>query len=269
MQAAEAILRVANARMAGALRLVSIERGHDPKKFTLMPFGGGGALHAGALIRDVGLARALVPRFPGVTSALGCVIADMRHDRVRTLNRMLAELDPAALHAAMDEAERTLSEPLDRAGIAFTGRRVEHALDMNYAGQTHTVAVPLPPGRLDRAGVQAAFEAAYAGAYGRLLPGVAVRVLNLRSAVIGLRPKIDLLSMAPPPSASLSAAARPSRRVWVDGWHEARVFDRLALPVGAVIEGPAVLEQPDSTILIEPGLAGRVDRFGNLILERA
>lgn len=269
MQAAEAILRVANARMAGALRLVSIERGHDPKKFTLMPFGGGGALHAGALIRDVGLARALVPRFPGVTSALGCVIADMRHDRVRTLNRMLEALDPRELLAAMREAEAGLSALLDRAGVAFTGRRVEHALDMNYAGQTHTVMAKLPAGVADHAGVLAAFEAAYAGAYGRLLAGVPVRVLNLRSAVIGARPKIDLLSLAPAADATLAAAARPGRRIWAGGWHDADVFDRLALPVGAVIPGPAVLEQPDSTILIEPGLAGRVDRFGNLILERA
>ena len=129
--AAEAILRVANARMAGALRLVSIERGHDPKHFSLMPFGGGGALHAAALIREVGLARALIPRYPGVTSALGCVIADMRHDRVQTLNRPLATLDGPALHAAMQAAETELSPLLDRAGVAFSARRTEHALDMN------------------------------------------------------------------------------------------------------------------------------------------
>ncbi|MCW3476224.1 hydantoinase/oxoprolinase family protein [Limobrevibacterium gyesilva] len=270
--AAEAILRVANARMAGALRLVSIERGHDPKKFTLMPFGGGGALHAGALIRDVGLARALVPRFPGVTSALGCVIADMRHDRVRTLNRMLAELDPAALRAEMDAAASSLAALLNRAGMAFTARRVAHALDMNYAGQTHTVAVPLPlepdgSGELSQARIAAAFEAAYSGSYGRLLPGVPMRVLNLRSAVTGVRPKIDLLSMAPTADASIESARRGRRRVWFDGWTDTPVFGRLGLPVGAVIAGPAVLEQPDTTILIEPGLSGRVDRFGNLILE--
>ena len=272
MAAAEAILRVANARMAGALRLVSIERGHDPARFTFMPFGGGGALHAGALIREVGLARALVPRFPGVTSALGCVIADMRHDRVQTLNAMLNTLDPAALRAAMDAAEALLSPLLDRAGVAFTGREVEHALDMNYAGQTHTVTVRLNlatdgGGTLGREAVLAAFEAAYGARFGRRMPGVPVRVLNLRSTVVGRRPRIDLAAMAPGPQASLAAAARGSRRVWFGGWVDATVHDRLALPVGAVIPGPAVLEQPDATIVIDPGLAGRVDRFGNLILE--
>ena len=89
VEAAGAIVRVANARMAGAIRLVSIERGHDPGSFAIMAFGGGGALHAGALISEVGLSRAIVPRFPGITSALGCVIADLRHDHVETVNMML------------------------------------------------------------------------------------------------------------------------------------------------------------------------------------
>ncbi|SVA55481.1 uncharacterized protein METZ01_LOCUS108335, partial [marine metagenome] len=97
MAAAEAIIRVANAKMAGAIRLVSVERGHDPKNFVAMPYGGSGALHVGSLIKDVGLASALVPRYPGVTSALGCIAADMRHDRVMTINRLLEELDTAQL----------------------------------------------------------------------------------------------------------------------------------------------------------------------------
>jgi N-methylhydantoinase A len=266
VQAAEAILRVANARMAGALRLVSIERGHDPKRFSLMPFGGGGALHAAALIREVGLARALVPRFPGVTSALGCVIADMRHDRVRTLNRPLDALDGAALAAAMAEAEAALAPLLDRAGVAFTARRVEHALDMNYVGQTHTVSVPVPDGALGPAALRAAFDAVYAGAYGRLMPEVPIRVLNLKTAVIGVRPKIDLLSLAPAAEATVAAARRPTRRVWFGAWVDTPVFDRLALPVGAEIAGPAILEQPDTTIVVEPGYGATTDRFGNILL---
>jgi N-methylhydantoinase A len=274
MQAAAAILRVANARMAGALRLVSIERGHDPKHFTLMPFGGAGALHAGALIRDVGLARALVPRYPGVTSALGCVIADMRHDRVHTLNRLLADLDPSGLRTEMDGAAIALGTLLDRAGVAFTGRSVVHELDMNYVGQTHTVSVALPlapdgSGALTHASILQAFETAYRGSFGRVLPGAAVRVLNLRTAVIGHRPKIDLLSLAPAADASMEAARRGTRRIWFDDWEVADVLDRLALPVGCIVRGPAVLEQPDATILIEPGHVGRVDRFGNLIIEHA
>ena len=271
--AAAAILRVANARMAAALRLVSIERGHDPTRFTLMPFGGAGGLHAGALIREVGLARALVPRFPGVTSALGCVIADMRHDRVHTLNRLLSDLDPPSLRAEMDAAVTELATLLERAGVAFTDRLVTHELDMSYVGQTHTVAVrlrlaPDGSGPLSRQAIAEAFEAAYRGAYGRLLPGAPIRVLNLRSAVTGRRPKIDLLSLAPDARASLREADRGTRRVWFGDWQQVPVLERLGLPVGCVVAGPVVLEQADTTILVEPGHQGRVDRFGNLIIER-
>lgn len=271
-RAAAAILRVANARMAAALRLVSVERGHDPKRFSLMPFGGGGGLHAGALMREVRLARAVIPRFPGVTSALGCVMADMRHDRVRTLNRMLDALDPAALAAEMTADAADLATLLDRAGVAFTGRSVIHELDMSYVGQTHTVAVRLPPelaAAPTQEGIAASFAQAYGGAYGRTLPAVAMRVLNLRTAAIGHRPEIDLETLAPGPDASMRAAERGSRRLWWDEWVETRVFDRLLLPVGAEVAGPAVLDQPDTTILIEPGQIGRVDRFGNLILTEA
>jgi len=118
MAAAEAIVRVADARMAGAIRLVSIERGHDPGKFVAMPFGGGGALHVSALVKEIGLKGALVPRFPGVTSALGCVIADLRHDQVQTVNLMVDGLNIAALDARMVTAGKEAKAVVDAAGIA-------------------------------------------------------------------------------------------------------------------------------------------------------
>jgi N-methylhydantoinase A len=274
MAAAEAIIRVANSRMAGAIRLVSIERGHNPRDFAAMPFGGGGSLHVGALIKEVGLASALVPRFPGVTSALGCVIADMRHDFVRTVNRTLDETDPAVLDAAIAEAVREGARLLDQAGIAFEGRSITVELDMSYLGQTHTVAVPLPgdfiaPVKLTRDIIKAAFEAAYAAAFGRVLERIGIRVLNLRVAAIGKRKKFDLALLAPPEGGSIDAAKRTTRQVWIDGaWHEAGIYRRLELPLGAAIPGPAILEQPDTTILIEPDLVGEVDKFGNLIVKR-
>lgn len=274
MAAAEAIIKVANSRMAGAIRLVSIERGHNPRDFAAMPFGGGGSLHVGALIKEVGLASALVPRFPGVTSALGCVIADMRHDFVRTVNKTLDDTDPAILDAAIGEAAVEGTRLLDQAGIAFEGRSITVELDMSYLGQTHTVAVPLPgdftaPAKLTRDGIKTAFEAAYAAAFGRVLEKIGIRVLNLRVAAIGRRKKFDLGLLAPPKEGSVEAAKRTTRQVWLDGaWHEAGVYRRLELPLGAVIPGPAILEQPDTTILIEPDLVGEVDRFGNLIVKR-
>ena len=133
VEAAEAVVKVAISNMAGAIRLVSIERGHDPKAFAAMPFGGGGgALHVGALIRDVGLASALVPRFPGVTSALGCVIADMRYDFVHTVNRPLEALDVAALDREMAATAAEGLAQLRRSGAALERMEVRFELDMSY-----------------------------------------------------------------------------------------------------------------------------------------
>lgn len=274
MSAAEAIVKVANSRMAGAIRLVSIERGHDPRDFAAMPFGGGGGLHVGALIKDVGLASALVPRFPGVTSALGCVIADMRHDYVRTVNRLLDDLDPEHIAEMIREIGLDGSGLLERAGISFEGRRLTVEIDMSYLGQTHTVAAVLPGDfftevAVTRALIRGAFEAAYKAAYGRLLERIPVRVLNLRVAAIGQRRKFDLALLAPPEGGSIEEAKRATRQVWIDGaWHDAAIYRRLELPLGAVVPGPAVLEQPDTTILIDPDLVGEVDRFGNVIVKR-
>src|SRR5262249_47841702 len=266
MAAAEAIIRVANSRMAGAIRLVSIERGHDPRDFVAMPFGGGGALHAGALIKEVGLSKALIPRHPGVTSALGCVIADVRHDFVRTVNRVLDDLDVDALAADMRRMAQEGAALVEGAKVQLAGCDTLVELDMCYVGQTHTVAVPVGQS-LNTAAIRAAFEARYRAAYGRLLEGIAARVLNLRVAVVGRRPKPDLIGLAPPPGGSLADAQRGTRRIYVDGgFAEAPVYDRPALPTGAVIHGPAILEQPDTTIFIDPDLAGSVDRYGNVIL---
>jgi N-methylhydantoinase A len=272
--AAAAIVRVADARMAGAIRLVSIERGHDPAKFIAMPFGGGGALHASALIRQIGLKCALVPRFPGITSALGCVLADLRHDMVQTVNLMLDGLDADMLEQRMRVAAAEASGVIAASGIAVERTDVVYELDMHYLGQTHTVAVPLPvSGRGDTLGVSAemirtAFDAAYSAAFSRLLPGIATRIVSLRVAAIGRRPAFDFKVFAPGPAASLAKAALGSRQVWFDGgWRETRVWSRLDLPAGAVIAAPAVLEQPDATTVIEPGLAGRIDPLGNLIVE--
>jgi len=267
MPAAEAIVRVANSRMAGAIRLVSIERGHDPERFAAMPFGGGGALHAGALIKEVGLKNALVPRHPGVTSALGCVIADMRHDFVHTWNALLDDLDVAALDAEMQRTADEGRALLEQAGVRFAALDTVFELDMLYVGQTHTVSVTLPNvDTVTSAVVRTAFEDAYRRAYGRLLEGIGIRVLNLRTAVIGRRPKFDLTLLAPEGG---SVEPLGNRAVWIDdGWQTATVYARLDLPVGAIVRGPALLEQPDTTIFIDPDLEGTVDAFGNLIIAR-
>jgi N-methylhydantoinase A len=134
------------------------------------------------------------------------------------------------------------------------------------------VAVPLPfaPGEASEASIRAAFETAYAAAFSRLLQGIPVRLATLRAIAVGRRPPIDLAALAPAPGGTVEAARSGTRCVWFDGaWHEAAVYERLELPVGARIEGPAILEQADATIVVDPGLAATVDPLGNLVLRRA
>ncbi len=275
IEAAEAILRVANSRMAGAIRLVSIERGFDPKRFAFMPFGGGGALHTGAILNEVGIGRAIVPRYPGVTSAMGCVIADMRQDFVQTINSLTASLDVDGLRGIMQRHVDNGMALLDAAKSRFEARDVTVELDMAYVGQTHTVSVPLSI-TLDGGSVNAptiaqiddAFEAAYMATYGRLLKNGTRRVMNLRTAVIGRRPKFDLTTLAPV-GGSVEASRSGTRKVhFGNAWHDTAIYDRLTLPVGAEIRGPAILVQPDTTVLIDPGLTSRVDACGNTIITR-
>ncbi|WP_087686848.1 MULTISPECIES: hydantoinase/oxoprolinase family protein [unclassified Pandoraea] len=265
--AAEAILTVANAKMAGAIRLVSIERGHDPRQFAYMPFGGGGALHVCAMMREVGTTTGIVPRYPGVTSALGCVIADMRHDSVQTLNKPLAALDTDDLVARVEALQVACQQRLDSAGVRFDAVKEVIELDMLYVGQSHTVRVPVAREALHREGIAQAFETAYREAFGRALDGIAVRIMNLRYARIGVRPKFDLGVLAP--QATEMPSSLGTQRVYHAGqWWDAVRFARLDLPVGASVAGPAILEQSDTTIWLEPGFSGRVDALGNLLITR-
>lgn len=274
-EAAAAVLRVAAAHMAGALRLVSIERGYDPARFVAMTFGGGGGLFAGALLREVGLKRVLAPRYPGVISALGCVIADMRHDFVETIGRELDALDAAELLRRIQAISARGDKMLDAASALTAHRSRRFELDMSYLGQTHTLAVPLPEGvetwkGLEREVIRGAFEKSYQAAYGRLLSGIGIRVLNVRGAVIGHRPAFDMGLLKPPAHADLEKARRGTRAVYAEGkWMDAEIFARLELPVGAVLEGPAVLQQPDATVFVDPGLRAEVDALGNLLLSRS
>ena len=273
MTAAEAIIKVANSKMAGAIRLVSIERGYDPQKFAAMPFGGGGALHVGALIREVGLRSAIIPRYPGINSALGCVIADMRHDFVQTVNGVLGVLDLKKLEQVMLSLARKGLDLLKNAGVSFKSTKVLFAMDMCYQGQTHTLDVSIPVNfneysiAINVKMILDAFEESYRTIYGQPLEGIPVRILNLRTSVLGLRPKFNLTLLAPADGVTLEDMRTDTRQVWFDGaWLETAIYDRLPLSIGVTVPGPAILEQPDSTIFIEPGLRGKVDCFGNLLI---
>ncbi|MFM9993595.1 MAG: hydantoinase/oxoprolinase family protein [Burkholderiaceae bacterium] len=265
--AAQAILTVANAKMAGAIRVASIEKGHDPRQFAYMPFGGGGALHVCAMMREVVVTTGIVPRYPGVTSALGCVMADMRHDSVQTLNTILNDLDIEALQQRLKTLSAACQQRLDSAGVEFERIEEQISLDMLYQGQTHTLAVTLPQQTISRNMIQTAFESAYQQAFGRVLHGLVIRVMNLRYARMGIRPKFDLSVLSPQGKGSTESLG--IQNVYhASQWWGAKRYDRLALPVQSVIAGPAILEQADTTVWLEPDFSARVDAWGNLIVQR-
>jgi N-methylhydantoinase A len=268
--AAAAILRIGNDRMAGAVRMVSLARGHDPRDFALFAFGGAGPLHAAALARELAIPTVLVPARPGLTNALGCLVADLRHDYVNTVNAPLAGLDMSRVRALF---ERQIAE--GRALIAREGVAVEeivllHGVEMQFQGQTHLLKVAIADIGIDREALQAVFEKAYFQRFAVELPEIRAVLVNVHTAVIGRRKRIALeqLDRTSERRASLVEAVVERRQVWFDrgGWQDTPVYRRERLPQGARFEGPAIVEQLDSTTVVEPGNVVALDAIGNLLI---
>ncbi len=265
-EVASAIVRVANDKMAGAIRLVSLQRGHDPRDFVLFAFGGAGPLHAVALARELAIPRVLVPARPGITSALGCLVADVRHDFVKTVNQGVLRLDLAEAHrilaSQVDEGRRMLASE----GVEVETVTVQHEADMQFVGQTHVLTVPVARTDFAREDLVRAFEAAYWERFEVELREMRAQVVSLRTAVIGRRRPVSLqglIALEAAPAGGAVPAAR--RRAWFDGqWQDAPVYRREQLGIGAELIGPAIVEQLDSTTVIEPGDRVRVDALGNL-----
>ena len=266
--AAAAILRIANDRMAGAMRLVSLSRGHDPRDFALFAFGGAGPLHASALARELAIPTVLVPARPGITNALGCVVADLRHDYVRTVNRPLSALEDSTISRVYAEQSNEGRATIAREGVPVRDLRCVYSADMQFQGQSHILSVAIERPDLGVAGLNKAFAAAYWRRFGIELSEIPPVLVNLHTAVIGMRPEIDLAALAAGERApTLRAAQIRERRVWFrDGWHRTPIYARDRLPLEATFEGPAILEQLDCTTVVEPGDRVRQDRLGNLLI---
>lgn len=266
--AAAAILRIANDRMAGAIRLVSLSRGHDPRDFALFAFGGAGPLHATALVRELAIPTVLVPARPGITNALGCVVADLRHDYVRTVNKPLSAVDDATVARIYAEQAAEGEATIAREGVPVRELRRVLAADMQFQGQSHILSVGVESADIGVAGLHKAFAAAYFRRFGIELAEIPPVLVNLHTAVIGVRPEISLGALAATERApTLKAAQAGERRVWFnDGWRETPVYAREKLPLDAAFEGPAILEQLDCTTVVEPGDKVRQDKLGNLLI---
>jgi N-methylhydantoinase A len=270
-QSAAAVIRVANDKMAGAIRLVSLSRGHDPRDFILLAFGGAGPLHAAALARELGIPKVLIPARPGLTNALGCLVADLRHDFVRTINKPLSMVNEAELASVLDAHLEEGNKILQRENVEIDIVQVFHTADMQFQGQTHILNVALAGRAVKIADLATAFAEAYWNRFRVSLPEIKPVLANLHTAVIGKRkPFPDDALTSKIAAKNLNDARIDTRRVWFeDGWVSTPIFDRDRLPLNSEFLGPAILEQLDATTVIHPGDRAQVDALGNVIIDVA
>jgi N-methylhydantoinase A len=271
LEAAHAVVRIANDKMAGAIRMVSLAKGHDPRDFALFPFGGAGPLHACALAAELNIPTLLIPARPGITNALGCALADLRHDFVNTLNAPLAALDMAQFRATVAAQIEKGYDALARDGVRVERVDTRHALDMQFAGQSHLLRIEISDVNLSREALAEAFAQAYWLRFQVKLPEMRPVLVNIHTTVIGVRKSWPLEALkSTAPAAKVSGAIVATRKVWFDGgMRDTPVYAREKIPVGQPFEGPAIVEQMDCTTVIEPGWVAVNDFLGNLVVKNS
>jgi N-methylhydantoinase A len=270
-RAAAGMLEVATSAMANIVRQVTLQRGMDPRDFTLFAYGGGGPLHASAVARELQIQTVVIPQAPGLFSALGMLLADMRRDYVQTLFARLSDLDMPQLEQAFQALEAEGRTALERSGIATDRVVFERAADMRYVGQEHSVAVRLPEHvgqEADRPSIKRLFDDAHQQQYSHSAPAESADVVSLRVTAIGQLgkpslPEIPRGDRTPPAHARIG-----SRATVFDGLGplDTAIYARDRLLWGNHIDGPAVIEESASTTVLEPGDTLTVNRFGHLVM---
>jgi len=263
--AALGIHRVINAQMVEGVRLTSIRRGFDPRQFSLMPLGGGGAVHATALATELGMREIVVPRHPGVLCAYGLLAAPVEHEMATAFPRELTEDCMADVKGVLAELDMQLAALMKSENVPAERVEVHYSADVCYVGQSYFLEVPFVPETDGAAALYERFIAAHERVYGHATPAPA-KIVNLRS-VHQAKPRADAVK----PMITKSAAGRRfgTREIRVAGFADAvqaRILDRDSLVDGEMVEGPAVIEQSDTTLLVEPGWAATLGAHGHLIL---
>jgi N-methylhydantoinase A len=266
---AEGICDVANAKMAQAIRTLTVEKGIEPRDFALVAIGGAGPMHAVFLARELGIREVLVPRFPGAFSAWGMLETEVRKDASRAYFTPLAELDHGALAGMLAELEQQGFAGLAEEGISSETGRVQHALDLRYIGQEYSLTIALSgAGEPLEEGFDAAlsnrFDEAHQTRFGHANPGAPIELVIVRTAALG-----DLGRAEPTPLEEPGHTALPSRRrevTFARATHDAVVVHRDDLGRGAVLEGPAVISEQTATTVVPPGARLAVDAYGTLVV---
>lgn len=271
--AAHGIVEIANAAMVNALRLVSVQRGYDPRDFVLIAFGGAGPLHANRLAAETEIPTTIIPMSPGIFSALGLLVTDLKHDYATTMIQRVEQLDAPAVENAFLRMEQEGRAMLAREGLTEHDMQFARQVEMRYVGQSYELALPLPNHRLDAgdlAALLAQFHREHERAYGFSAPEEPTEFVNLRLTALGRIAKPELHGLENK-ATDTSAARKTWRQVYfaeAGGYVDCAIYDRYRLGAGATLDGPAVVEEFDSTTVIHPGYCGRVDGYGNLFLEK-
>ncbi len=269
IEAAEGIVRIIDVKMQEAIKAISTMRGHDLRDFMLLAFGGAGPLHAPRIARELGMAGVIVPLYPGVFSAIGLLMSDVKHDYIRSKLAPLTEVAPEEMNHIFEQLSAQAFTELRGDGFAPDRIRIERALDMRYAGQGYEIAVPCPaeplrPSNLKE--LRVSFDQRHQRMFGHMAPEEPVEIVSYRVRGLGLLPPVEMPKFART-GAALEDARRGMRRVRFDGAErDCPIYQRDQLDVGANFAGPAILEQLDCTTVVRPGHIARVDEWKNLIV---
>ncbi len=267
--AAHGIVEIANAAMTNALHLVSVQRGHDPRDYALIAFGGAGPLHANRLAAELHVPLTVVPFSPGITSALGLLATDLVYDYSRTLHSPSSALDPQEVERAFRVLEDEGRRVLEQDGVASSNIGFRRYLEMRYSGQSFELTIPAPANHLGDVQLRStveAFHREHQRAYGFAAPDEPTELVTLRVAAVGRMPRPRL---RPAPRANTTSAVARVRPVYFEeagDFIRCNIYDRYALAAGHRLEGPAVVEELDSTFVLHPGFTAAIDELGNLLL---
>jgi N-methylhydantoinase A/oxoprolinase/acetone carboxylase beta subunit len=252
----------------------SVRKGYDPRDFALVAEGGAGPLFAAQIALEVGTPWVVVPPYPGVTAAMGLLATDMVYEYVSTVYQRLSKLDAPAIQRALEELEKQARTQLEEDGVPAERIRLQRVCDCRYLGQGYELRVDAGPGQVDHAWaekVRADFHDIHEKEYSRRFEQSDIEIPNVRVRGIGSMPELALREVEHGPESPEAALAHEGE-AWfrADGRLDAvttRYYDRTALRAGNRLEGPAIVNQYDSTTVIPPGLAAHVDRYGNLVIE--
>jgi N-methylhydantoinase A len=272
-QAAQGILDIVNENMAGALRVISVQRGYDPRDFALVAFGGAGPMHANAVAEVMGSFPVLVPPAPGLLCATGDLVADFRNEFGRTFIRTVDRTTGEEVKAILDEVGREAREWLRREGISESRQRISYNVDMRYYRQGYELPVEIDPELLAGNGPQMLadrFNQLHEQFYRFKMDDTTCEIVNLRAIVSGEMPKPRLVETDGGSPADPTHAVIDEREVYFEGeWLPTRVYSRSQLQPGNRIGGPAIVTEFDSTTVVLAGYEAEVDRYLNLIIDRA